>query len=99
MRIFSDIFLKLSQRERSISGAVAGKAHRRRQYVFYDKTVQRGQRHFDEALADDEQGLAIFHGLAVFDQDLLDRAGGIRINLVEQLHRFDDAQGIAFLHA
>src|SRR5690606_28319759 len=46
---------------------------------------------------DDEQGLAVFDGFAILDQDLLDHARLVGFDLVEQLHRFDDAQGIAFL--
>ncbi len=37
MRIFSNIYLKLSQNERSVSGAVAGKSRRLGQYSQYGK--------------------------------------------------------------
>src|SRR5690349_12607651 len=49
--------------------------------------------------ADDEQGLAEFHRLTVFGQDRLDHASLVRLDLVHELHGFDDAQGLAFLDA
>src|SRR5215471_21870070 len=52
----------------------------------------------DGPSADHEQRLTVFHRLAVFDQDLLDFAGDLGLDLVEQLHRFDDAQRVAGLH-
>src|SRR5258706_324707 len=45
--------------------------------------------------ADDEQGLAVFDGLAVLHQDCLDHARGVGLDLVHQLHRFDDADSLA----
>src|SRR5206468_10246832 len=48
--------------------------------------------------ADYEQRLTELDGLAVLHQDLGDGAGHVGIDFVEELHRFDDAQGIAFLH-
>eukprot|EP01041_Mallomonas_annulata_P030831 gene30831-53045_t len=36
--------------------------------------------------------------LAVFHQDLGHDAGHVRVDFVKQLHRFDDAQGVAFFH-
>src|SRR3989304_5675072 len=49
-------------------------------------------------LADDEQRLTKLHRLAVFYQNSLDDPSLIRVDLVEQLHRFDNAQGIAAVH-
>jgi hypothetical protein len=39
--------------------------------------------------------LAVFHGLAVLHQDGLDDAGSVGLDLVHQLHGFDDAQRVA----
>src|SRR3569623_2363961 len=47
------------------------------------------------SLFDDEQGLAVFHRLPVLHQDGLDRAGLIGRDLVEHLHRLDDAKHVA----
>src|SRR5574343_877636 len=47
--------------------------------------------------ADHEQRFAKFDRLAVIDQDGLDDAGSVGFDFVEQLHRFDDAQGVALL--
>jgi hypothetical protein len=47
--------------------------------------------------SDDEQRLTELDWLAVLDQDLLDHAGSIGIDLIQQLHCLDDAQGVAFL--
>ncbi len=49
----------------------------------------------ERRLRDDEQGLAVFHWLAVFDQNGLDHAGCFGFDLVQQFHCFDDAQRIA----
>src|SRR5438093_424293 len=46
---------------------------------------------------DQEQRLPIFHGLPVLHEDLLDAAGGLRFDLVHELHRFDDAEDLALL--
>src|SRR4051794_21899788 len=46
---------------------------------------------------DDEERLAELHRLAVLAQDLADRAGGVGLDLVHDLHRLDDADGIADL--
>ena len=54
-----------------------------------------GQRR--RASADHEQRLAELDGLAVLDEDRLDRAGGVGLDLVHQLHRLDDAQRVALL--
>src|SRR5262249_18046322 len=48
---------------------------------------------------DDQQRLAEFDRLAVLDQDLDDGAGARRRNLVHRLHRLDDEQRIASVHA
>src|ERR1700741_3729048 len=48
-------------------------------------------------LPDHEERLAVFDSLAVFGQDLLHRAGHFGLDLVEQLHRLDDAQRVARL--
>src|SRR5687768_4587716 len=50
-----------------------------------------------EGLLDDEQGLAVFHRLAVLAQDLGDGAALVGLDLVQDLHRLDDADGVAFL--
>src|SRR3954454_8686613 len=47
---------------------------------------------------DDHERLTVFHGLAVFEQDLRDRAGARRRNLIHRLHRFNDQQGVAYFH-
>src|SRR4029453_10781408 len=46
---------------------------------------------------DREQPLAKLHRLAVLDVDLHDLAVILRVDLVHQLHRFDDAQYLAAL--
>src|SRR5687768_11452921 len=48
--------------------------------------------------AQDEKRLAVFHRLAVLDQDGFHHACGVGLDLVHQLHRFDDADGVALLH-
>src|SRR5688572_20213844 len=45
-----------------------------------------------------EQPLAVLHRLAVIDVDLDDLAVVFRIDLVHQLHGFDDAEDLPFLH-
>src|SRR5262249_26730778 len=52
----------------------------------------------DQPSADDEQRLAVFDGLTVFDQDFFHLARDFRLDLVEQLHRFDDAERVAGFH-
>src|SRR5580692_11549649 len=47
---------------------------------------------------DDQQRLAIFDRLTVFDQNLNHRAGARRRDLIHCLHRFDDEQRLAGLH-
>src|SRR5688500_165418 len=42
-------------------------------------------------LLDEEERLAELHGLAVLDQDLLDHPAYLRLDLVHDLHGFDDA--------
>src|SRR5690606_24923965 len=51
------------------------------------------------ALVDYEQHLPVFHGLAVLHADGPDDAGHLRLDLVHHLHRFDDAEDVALLHA
>src|SRR5210317_2334968 len=46
----------------------------------------------------DEKGLVELNGLAVFDEDCYDSARCLSFDLVEHLHRFDDAHGLTFLH-
>src|SRR3990170_4181259 len=50
-------------------------------------------------LGDDEQRLAVLHRLPVLDQDGLDDAGGVGLDLVHQLHGLDDAHRLAGLDA
>src|SRR5580658_5343919 len=52
----------------------------------------------EEPLLDDQQRLAIFDRLAVFDENLNHRAGARRRGLIHRLHRFDDEQRFAGLH-
>src|SRR5690606_1970472 len=52
---------------------------------------------FSNMSFDHEQRLAELHRRPVLDQDLADRAGGVGLDLVHQLHRLDDAQRVAFL--
>ena len=47
---------------------------------------------------DREQPLAVLHRLAVLDVDLHDLAVVLGVDLVHQLHRFDDAEHLALLH-
>src|SRR5580704_1911264 len=47
---------------------------------------------------DDQQRLAIFDRLTVFDQNLNHREGARRRDLIHRLHRFDDEQRLAGLH-
>src|SRR5436190_24270780 len=53
---------------------------------------------FSNTLLDHEQGLSVFHGLAVLDQDCLHPARDVGFDLVQQLHGLDDAQGLALHH-
>src|SRR3982750_2086673 len=50
---------------------------------------------FSNTLLDHEERLPVFHRLPVLDQDRLDGSRDIGLDLVQQLHRFDDAQGLA----
>ncbi len=47
---------------------------------------------------DQEERLAIFHGLGAFHQNLRDAPVHLRLNLVHQLHCFDDTQDLSFFH-
>src|SRR6476620_10748978 len=49
------------------------------------------------ASLDDEQRLAVFDRLPVLAQDLGHRARLVGLDLVEDLHRLDDADRVAFL--
>ena len=51
-----------------------------------------------ERLTDDKQWLTKFDGLPVLNQDCCDNASFIRLDLVEQLHRLDDAQSISAIY-
>src|SRR6266853_6595307 len=62
-----------------------------------DPSPQGGGEKKEVASLDNHQRLAEFHRLGVLEQDLGDRAGLGRGNLVERLHRFDDQQRIAGL--
>src|SRR5687767_5641391 len=46
---------------------------------------------------DDEQRLVELHRLLVLDEDLADHARGVGLDLVQHLHRLDDAQRLALL--
>src|SRR5439155_14591592 len=47
---------------------------------------------------DQEQLLSVFDRLRVLDQDLDDGSAHFRLDLVHQLHRFDDADGLSDVH-
>src|SRR5256885_16290501 len=47
------------------------------------------------ALADHHQGFAVLDRLTVLDHDRLDHAVLVGFDLVHQLHRFDDADGLS----
>src|SRR5512132_2112362 len=47
---------------------------------------------------DAEQGLAELHGRGVLGEDLGDLPRDLRLDLVHQLHRLDDAEDLALLH-
>src|SRR4029453_13553458 len=47
---------------------------------------------------DGEEPLAVVDGLAVFHEDLDDLAVDGGVDLVHQLHRFDNAEDMPFLH-
>src|SRR5207247_11199971 len=46
---------------------------------------------------DQEQRLAVLDRVSVLDEDLHDPTARFRLDLVHQLHRFDDAEDLAFL--
>src|SRR6185436_12578540 len=48
---------------------------------------------------DQEQRLIVFHGLGVVHQHLHDLAAHVALDLVEELHGLDDADGLALLDA
>src|SRR6185312_3198671 len=45
---------------------------------------------------DPEESLPELHRLTVFHQNLANGAGNLRLDLVHDLHRFDDAHGLAW---
>jgi len=45
-----------------------------------------------------EQPLPVLHRLAILDVDVDDLSVVLRVDLVHELHRFDDAQDVALLH-
>src|SRR5437867_3682154 len=49
--------------------------------------------------ADLEQGFPVLDGLSVRDEDLDDLPLDLRLDLVHQLHRLDDAEDLPLLHA
>src|SRR6185437_1565281 len=49
-------------------------------------------------LLDQEQRLPVLHRLAVLHQDRLHRSRGVGLDLVQQLHRLDDAERLALGH-
>ena len=49
-------------------------------------------------IADDEQGLPVFHRLAVVGHDAADDAGPFGLHLVHDFHRFDNTEYVAFCH-
>ena len=55
-------------------------------------------RDHDCATFDREQPFAVLDGLAVLDVDVHDLAVVLRVDLVHQLHRFDDAEHLPLLH-
>src|SRR6266581_3522115 len=57
-----------------------------------------GARSCRRALPDFEQRLPVLHRLAVQNQRLEDFAVAVRLDLVHQLHRLDDAQHLALFH-
>src|SRR3954452_1160979 len=52
-----------------------------------------------ERLLDDHEDFAELDRLAVGDQDVLHGAGDRRLDRVHHLHRFDDEDGLALVHA
>src|SRR5690349_3323036 len=52
---------------------------------------------FSNTLADDEEALPVLDRLAVLHQDRLHDPGSVGLDLVHELHRLDDADGLAFL--
>src|ERR1700692_2812554 len=57
-----------------------------------------GSHHASLFRPDGEQLLAVFNGLAVAPHLLDDLAGYVRLNLIQQLHRLDDAQHLAYFN-
>src|SRR5262245_16434122 len=49
------------------------------------------------ARLDQKERLPVLDGLSVFDQDLHDAARRLRLDLVHQLHRLDDAEDLVLL--
>src|SRR5471030_1559716 len=48
------------------------------------------------ALFDFEEALAVFNGLAIFDENLEDSAFGLGLNLIHDFHGLDDADHAVF---
>src|SRR5678815_4651073 len=52
----------------------------------------------NKGLLNQEERLPVLHGLPVLDEDRLHRARDVGFDLVQQLHRLDDAQRLALRH-
>src|SRR5258708_34232327 len=62
------------------------------------RTVERSHFSAFSSCADSEEPLAVLDRLAVLDVDVHDFAVVLGIDLVHQLHRFDDAEHVAFFY-
>src|SRR5437867_3367112 len=47
---------------------------------------------------EEEERLAVLHGLPVLGENLHDAAGGLRFDLVHEFHRLDDAEDLTLFH-
>jgi len=100
MSIFSNIRGNVRRQESSVYKQItrsAGIAEQRWASLHTPLTILPSALLFWQDLADQEQRLAVFDRLAVFHQNLLDHAGFVGVDFIEQFHGFDDAQGVAFL--